>query len=236
MQACPKVLALTGPTGAGKSTVADWLSARGGAVIDADRVGHEVLRMPDVRDAVVARFGEGIVGEEGEIDRKELGMLVFPSPELLHALESISHPRLLAELASRIETLQQSRVATLVVVDAALWFQWPERPGVDFVLGVRAPLPLRVERIRARDHINEAAAIHRVRRQKAIEASLDQSDAVLDTADTPEIVRRRLLELLDERLGLDFVATDPGLNENAENDVQELNDLKQRCASLKEGL
>ena len=96
-----------------------------------------------------------------------------------------------------------------VVVDAALWFQWPERPAVDLVLGVRAPLPLRVERIRERDNINEAAAIHRVRRQQAIEASLEQSDAVLDTADPPEIVRRRVLEALDEQLGLDLVATDP---------------------------
>ena len=99
--------------------------------------------------------------------------------------------------------------AALVVVDAALWFQWPERPDVDFVLGVRAPLSVRVERIRARDHINEAAAVHRVRRQKAIEASLDRSDAVLDTADAPEMVRRRLLEILDEHLGLDLVGTDP---------------------------
>ena len=209
MRPRPKVLALTGPTGAGKSTVAGWLAGRGAAIIDADRVGHEVLRMPDIREATVARFGDQVLGEDGEIDRKALGMLVFPKAELLRALEQISHPRLLAELASRIDTLQQSRVATLVIVDAALWFQWPERPDVDFVLGVQAPLPVRVERIRERDHINEAAAIHRVRRQKAIEASLDQSDAVLDTADEPELVRRRLLEMLDERLGLDLVATDP---------------------------
>ena len=209
MRTRAKVVALTGPTGAGKSTVAGWLARRGAAVIDADRVGHEVLRMPDIRQAVVERFGDQGVGDDGEIDRKALGMLVFPKPELLRALEAISHPRLLAELASRIDTLQQSRVATLVIVDAALWFQWPERPEVDLVLGVRAPLSVRVERIRARDHINEAAAVHRVRRQKAIEASLDQSDAVLDTADEPEVVRRRVLEILDEHLGLDLVATDP---------------------------
>jgi dephospho-CoA kinase len=209
MGAHPKSLALTGPTGAGKSTVADWLAARGAAIIDADRVGHEVLRMPDIRDAVAARFGDQVMGPDGEIDRKQLGMLVFPDQGLLRALEEISHPCLLAELASRIDTLQQSRVATLVVVDAALWFQWPERPEVDFVLGVRAPLALRVERIRARDAINEAAAIHRVRRQKAIEASLDRSHAVLDTADAPDLVRRRLLEILDEHLGLDLVGTDP---------------------------
>lgn len=209
MSGRPATLALTGPTGAGKSTVAGWLAGRGAAVIDADRVGHEVLRLPEVRDAVVERFGRSILDPEGEIDRKALGRLVFPEPQSLRDLEAISHPRLLAELAARIETLQGSRVATMVVVDAALWFQWPERPAVDFVIGVRAPLRVRVTRIRERDGLNEAAALHRVKRQRAIEASLDQADAVLDTADAPHLVRRALLEILDERLGLDLVATDP---------------------------
>lgn len=204
-----KVVALTGPTGAGKSTVAGWLAGRGGAVIDADRVGHEVLLDPVVRAAVVERFGREILGEDDQINRKALGRIVFPDAGALSDLEAISHPRLLAELAARIETLQSTRVATLVVVDAALWFQWPERPEVDFVLAVRAPLPVRVERIRARDGLNEAAALHRVKRQAAIEASLDLADAVLDTAGAPLGVRRRMLELLDEHLGLDLVATDP---------------------------
>jgi dephospho-CoA kinase len=203
------VIALTGPTGAGKSTVAGWLAGRGGAIIDADRVGHEVLRMPEVREEVVSRFGTEMLDAEGEIDRKALGRRVFPEAQALRDLEAISHPRLLAELGRRIETLRQTRVATLVVVDAALWFQWPERPVVDLVIGVRASLPLRVERIRERDGLNEAAAIHRVRRQQAIETSLDQADAVLDTAGTQDEVRRELLQILDERLGLDLVATDP---------------------------
>jgi dephospho-CoA kinase len=209
MRPAPRVIALTGPTGAGKSTVAGWLAGRGGAIIDADRVGHEVLRMPEVRDEVVARFGTEMLDAEGEIDRKALGRRVFPEAQALRDLEAISHPRLLAELGGRIETLRQTRVATLVVVDAALWFQWPERPVVDLVIGVRAPLPLRVQRIRERDGLNEAAAIHRVRRQQAIETSLDQADAVLDTAGTEDEVRREMLQILDERLGLDLVATDP---------------------------
>lgn len=209
MRPTPRVIALTGPTGAGKSTVAGWLAGRGAAIIDADRVGHEVLRLPEVREEVVSRFGTEMLDAEGEIDRKALGRRVFPEAQALRDLEAISHPRLLAELGGRIETLRQTRVATLVVVDAALWFQWPERPVVDLVIGVRAPLPLRVERIRERDGLNEAAAIHRVRRQQAIETSLDQADAVLDTAGTQDEVRRELLQILDERLGLDLVATDP---------------------------
>lgn len=205
----PKAIALTGPTGSGKSTVASWLAARGAAVIDADRVGHEVLRMPPVRAAVVQRFTDAVLAADGEIDRSKLGKLVFPDAAQLAALEAISHPHLLAELAARIETLQSTRVATMVVVDAALWFRWEQRPAVDLVIGVRAPLADRIARIRGRDQIDEATAMHRVQRQPDLEASLELADAVLDTADDIGKSRMRLLELLDEKLGLDLVATDP---------------------------
>ena len=141
------------------------------------------------RTIAVARLGSGRSQEAGEI--------------LLNWARALSQGMLPNRYAGAGSVPQYNSV------DAALWFQWPERPAADFVLGARAPLPLRVARIRKRDGINEAAAINRVKRQKPIESSLDQADAVLDTADAPETVRRRLLATLDEHLGLDLVATDP---------------------------
>ena len=87
-------IGLTGPIGCGKSTVAGWLGERAGVVvIDADRVAREVLEPGEpALDAVVARFGSGLVGPDGSLDRAALGRIVFADPAALDDLEAIVHP------------------------------------------------------------------------------------------------------------------------------------------------
>ena len=87
-------IGLTGPIGCGKSTVAGWLGERADVVvIDADRVAREVLEPGEpALDAVVARFGSGLVGPDGSLDRAALGRIVFADPAALHDLEAIVHP------------------------------------------------------------------------------------------------------------------------------------------------
>src|SRR5829696_8393143 len=69
------VIGILGGIGSGKSLVAAELAEHGGYVIDADRLGHEALRQPDIRAAVVARWGQGVVDAAGEVDRRRLGRL-----------------------------------------------------------------------------------------------------------------------------------------------------------------
>ena len=87
-------IGLTGPIGCGKSTVAGWLGERAGVVvIDADRVAREVLEPGEpALDSVIARFGGGLVGPAGVLDRTALGRIVFADSAALHDLEAIVHP------------------------------------------------------------------------------------------------------------------------------------------------
>ncbi len=87
-------IGLTGPIGCGKSTVAGWLGERAGVVvIDADRVAREVLAPGGpALDAVIARFGGGLVGPDGVLDRAALGRIVFADSAALRDLEAIVHP------------------------------------------------------------------------------------------------------------------------------------------------
>lgn len=195
------VVVLAGGTGTGKSTLVRALVGVGAAAIDADRIGHEMLETAAVRAALVAAFGEGIVGADARIDRRRLGDLVFSDPARLARLDAIVHPPLVAEIERRVDSLRHDGAHGLIVIDAALWPQFPGRPAVDLWIMTSAPRALRRERIEARDGITRERAEARLDGQRHLDAFLDEADAVLDTARSPEATRAALFALLDERFG-----------------------------------
>jgi dephospho-CoA kinase len=120
------VVGLVGKIGAGKSTVARLLAAKGADVIDADRIAHEQFADEDVRRAITARFGDGVLAVDGGIDRAALALLVF-GPTAAHEaalrdLEAIVHPRVRRRIEAELDRLRRlpatgsgSRVAVLDV-------------------------------------------------------------------------------------------------------------------------
>ena len=116
-----RIIGLTGGIGAGKSTVAAMLAARGAVVVDADRVAHEVYAPGTEGFArVVARFGEDVIGSDGAIDRRELGAKVFGDPKALADLNAIIHPLVRKEVASRLLDVARDHPEATVVIEAAL--------------------------------------------------------------------------------------------------------------------
>jgi dephospho-CoA kinase len=147
------VIGLTGGIGAGKSTVADLLGARGAHVIDVDAVGRAVLEPgADAYGGVVARFPE-VVGPDGHIDRQELAARVFApgaGPSERAALEAISHPAIEAELSRLIDDSRRRGVAVVVLDMAVLTETRLGRGLYDMVLVVEAPPEVRLARLVAR--------------------------------------------------------------------------------------
>ncbi len=203
------VVVVAGGTGTGKTTLVEWLAERGALRIDADRIGHEQLLEPEVVAAIRARFGEEVLDEEEQIDRRALGERVFADPQELEFLDRLVHPRIVAEIERRIEVFRRSRACPMVVIDAALWWQFEPRPPVDLVLMATAPEEVRRQRIMARDGLDEAAAQRRIERQRTVEASLARADAVLDTARDRDALRRELFALIDEHCGTRWRESDP---------------------------
>ena len=150
------VIGLTGGIGAGKSTVAGMLAAKGAAVIDVDRLGHVVLEPGGkAHDAVLEAFGT--------VDRRELGAIVFADPAALARLTAISHPAINAELADVLAGIDSD----VVVLDMAILAEGDLGRGVyEVVVTVEAPMELRVARATARG-MNEVD----VRRRIAAQAS-----------------------------------------------------------------
>jgi dephospho-CoA kinase len=116
-------LGLIGGVACGKSAVADALARRGAVVLKADEFGHQVLAEPEVRDALVERWGRGVLDAEGRIDRPAVARIVF-APTAAGAgereyLEQLTHPRIRACMESAIRQLPDAAIPA-VVLDAAL--------------------------------------------------------------------------------------------------------------------
>ncbi len=116
----PLRIGITGPIGCGKSTVAAWIGERPGVVvIDADQVARDVLmRGEPALDAVVARFGAGLLRDDGELDRAALGRIVFADPAALRDLEAIVHPAVRPRILAAIAAAGAADGATAIVIEA----------------------------------------------------------------------------------------------------------------------
>lgn len=119
-----KVIGVTGGVGAGKSTVLHYLEEHYHAkVILADVVGHEVMEPgTPACERILQEFGSGILSEDGRIDRKILGSVVFADREKLRKLNAIVHPEVKREILRRIAQAETDG-ETYVVVEAALFLE-----------------------------------------------------------------------------------------------------------------
>lgn len=198
-----KVIGITGPTGAGKTTTLNALRDLGCEVIDADRVYHELLRdSSEMRETLVSAFGGGILDGTGAVDRRRLAEAVYP--DRLEEVGRVTHPLIGAEVRRRIEAARKAGKPG-VAIDAIALMESGLAGECDRVVSVLAPLELRIRRIMARDGIDEGYARRRALAQKGDEFFRSHSDFVLENTrgDTPEVFEARARDLFEKILSDD---------------------------------
>jgi dephospho-CoA kinase len=193
------VIGLTGGIGTGKSVVATILSEKGALILDADRLGHEVyLPGRPAYDDIVDEFGREVVAEDGTIDRKKLGPIVFADPAKLARLNAITHPRMKEMMRERLT--EAKRAGTRVaVLEAALLFDagWDDLTDEVWVTVVDAQTA--AERTSQRSGIPLEQVLERIQKaQMASDERIRRSDLVIDTSGALEDTRRRTLEAWDD--------------------------------------
>lgn len=193
-----KILGLVGGSGTGKSTIAAHLAARGAGLVDADRLGHDLLDDAGVARALRESFGEDVF-TGARVDRRKLGRLVFGDRDALAALNAAVHPRILEECRRRLAELESQGFA-LAVVDAALLLEVEVPFRLDRVVALRAPRDVQIERLLAKGGATLAEISARLEGQSDLERSFERADAVIDTARPLSEVLAEIDRLVDELL------------------------------------
>jgi dephospho-CoA kinase len=173
------VIGLIGAICAGKSTVARLLAGHGGAVVDADKLGHAVLDEPEVQAQLVTRWGERVRGADGRTDRRVIGPIVFADPAERAALEAIVFPRIRAREAAQFAAADADPACRFIALDAAVLLEAGQREVCDKLLFVDAPLPLRQVRVAARGKWTAAELARREAAQMPLAEKRSHADAVI---------------------------------------------------------
>ncbi|MCL2595284.1 MAG: dephospho-CoA kinase [Promicromonosporaceae bacterium] len=188
-------IALTGGIGAGKSTTARRLAELGAVVIDHDELAREAVALgsPGLAD-VVARFGRGVLADDGALNRTVLGERVFDDDAELEALEQIIHPEVRRLAIERQAAAIAADPAAVVVHDIPLLVETGQAGDFGLVLVVHAPAEVRLRRLVTERGMGQEEAHARIAAQATDEQRLAVADVVLDS--TGPLAKR--LHLIDE--------------------------------------
>ena len=187
---------LTGGIATGKSTAAEVFRAEGASVLDADRLGHELMEPgTPAFEEIVAAFSPAVVGSDGRIDRRVLGARVFTAPEERLRLNAILHPRILAEADRRVRELARHSPGGMVVIQVALMVEAGTTGRFDRIVVTHCRPEIQVERLLRREGLTEAEAWLRIRAQAPPESRLAVADFVIDTSGTLAESQQRVREV-----------------------------------------
>lgn len=194
------VIGLTGGIGSGKSEVSRLLRERGAAVINADQVGHQAYAPhSETWREIVCAFGEQVLQENGEIDRRKLGGIVFADPAQRARLNAIMHPRMARMVSDQLDELR-AKGCPAAVVEAAVLFEAGWDVLVDEVWTVDAPEEEVVARLQARNGLEPAEIRQRIAAQMPAAERAARAAAVLSNAGSRETLAAAVQELWASRV------------------------------------
>lgn len=191
-----KIIGLTGPTGSGKTMVADIFKENGYVIIDADKLARQAVEIEEVKSEIMHTFGEDLY-VEGKLNRRELAKRAFSCKENELKLNSITHKVIIELTREKIEEYIKSG-RKKIMYDAPLLFEAGAEKLCTCIISVIANVDVRVERIKKRDGLTDDEAQARVRVQHNDEFYISRSNYVIYNNFAPEDLKIRTLKILTE--------------------------------------
>lgn len=178
------VIGVTGNTGTGKSLTCEFFEEWGARLISCDEIGKEVLKEPHIIKKIEEEFEETV--ERGEVNSEKLGSIVFTDRNKLAKLNKIVHPELLKRLKSNIENSN----AEILVVDAALIFEWEIENWFDFIILVISSREIKFKRLKEQG-ISDAIIKGRLESQSNSKKLLEYADFVIENEGNIESLKKK---------------------------------------------
>ena len=187
-------IGITGSIACGKSTVSDYLIAKGYTIIDADKLGHVALTSNDVKRKLAEKFGDDIL-ENNEISREKLGRLVFGNDDNLKILNSIIHPKI-KELILKLQ--EEHKDEELVFLDIALLYEANFVDLVEKVAVVYVDKDVQLERLMTRNSFSKEEALKRIESQMIPQEKASLGDFVINNSYRKEDTFQQIDEILEK--------------------------------------
>ena len=189
------VLGLTGNIGCGKSSVSTIFMENNIKVVDADIVARQIFDNKNLLNEVCSTFGKSIRNQDGSLNRRALGNIVFNDDEKLILLNNLTHPKIKQKILSKVEEYK-NQGEKIVVIDAALLIEDDYIPYIQKLILITCRKEIQINRIIARDNCTKEEAISRINSQMSQEEKVKFADYIIDNSNSFEELQKKVLELI----------------------------------------
>lgn len=189
------VLGVTGGIASGKSTVVDFFKEEGFPVVDGDIVARQVVE-PETEGlrALEKAFGSAILQNNGSLDRKKLGTLIFHDETKRELLNETLDPFIRSEIERQAKVAKQT--SSLVIVDVPLLFEGHYETMMDEVAVVYVTPKIQLERLMKRNELPKSEALERINSQLSLDEKKKRADILFDNCQSQETTRQQVLDWL----------------------------------------
>lgn len=194
-----RIIGLTGGIGSGKSTVADYLRAKGISVIDADKMAKSLTdKDTPIMEKIKQSFGN-VFFEDGSLDRKKLAEIIFSDMDKKIILEDLITKKVVDDIIIKIDNLRKENKEDITIIDAPLLFEFGLNEIMDENWLITANMELRINRVMARDSVIPEAVISRIKAQMTDFEKAEKADIIIDNDGSLEELHKKI-DVLLERL------------------------------------
>lgn len=184
-------IAITGNYASGKSTVSNFFEELGAVIIDTDQISREIVE-PGKKTYILIKnhFGSNVIQNDGTINRKELGSIVFSDKKKLNFLNSITHPEIFSICHERSKDPSK-----IFMINVPLLFETNFRNIMDKIIIVTTESKKLIHRAKERDRLSETEINNRLKNQISINKYLDMADYIIDNSSSIEKTKEQVLTI-----------------------------------------